>query len=549
MSSDWRLSVGEVIRRPSFQSAEVVAGSKGLSRSIRWVHILESAETGKFLNGGELILSTGMGFGEAKEKRLAYLSELISRKAVGLCVELGTYIPHIPSDMLEMADHHHFPLIVFHEPVRFVDITLDLHEHLINRQLQALRDLEAYSRGLQQLSLQAKGIPKLLQYFQTAVQTQIFLYTPDAAPTFVPPVTQTVQTELVDIMRTHFSAELSADASTQFLRLNEKKQIVYQPVVAMGHLLAYMGMVLYERKADEYLLLTLDNTVQATAQILMRKMFVEEQALAMENRLFDDLIAQRPLSEDQIRAMLGISGTGRAPIYHTIMMSFELAVTQTEAHPPHDLTAIFRSILTRLGFRPFIRCIGNCFYFLLIEKKPGTNHRQLLNRAMTEMKRIFLKVMGADMQIWFGVGRAGKRLSDAGRHLAEAEQALSFRHESNSPYFSELGLFRLLFYIPHEPVLNTFITDYLGPLISHDGEHGSALVHTLRVYLDSNLSKQEAAEKLFIHRQTLYHRLEKIAECLGEDYVSPDRRICLEIALRALHLVHQDHVEYEFRTK
>ncbi|WP_230076960.1 PucR family transcriptional regulator ligand-binding domain-containing protein [Brevibacillus sedimenti] len=211
MNSDWRLTVADVIRRPLFCDAEVVAGSRGLSRPIRWVHVLESADTCQFLNGGELILSTGLGFGEAKEKRLAYLSELIRRKAVGLCIELGAYIPHVPDDMLELADHHDFPLIVFHQPVRFVDITLDLHEHLINRQMQALRNLESYSRGLQRLSLQTQGISRMLQHFQAAVGTQVFLYTPEAPPQFVPSLPQTVQSELASMMRSAFPAVPSAE--------------------------------------------------------------------------------------------------------------------------------------------------------------------------------------------------------------------------------------------------------------------------------------------------------------------------------------------------
>ena len=536
MSNDWRLTVADVLRRPSFQHARTVAGSKGLNRPVRWVHILESAETGKFLNGGELILSTGMGFGEAREKRLAYLSELIHRQAAGLCVELGAYIPQIPDDMLQMADHHQFPLIAFHQPVRFVDITLDLHEHLINQQLQVLRNLESYSRGLQQLSLRSQGTGKLMQFFQSAVQTQVFLYSPETGTQFVPPLPQAVQAELAKLIRDHMSREHPAAANAQTLPLSEKKQIVYQPVMAMGHLLAYVGMVLYEREPDEYLLLTLDNTVNVLAQMLMRKMFVEEQTLATENRLFDDLIANRPMTEEQMRGLLGLSGSGSTPVYHLLILSFAHE-KEADLPPPHDLTAVFRSLLTRLGFRPFIRCIGTRFYLLAAEKHPLADSRRVLDKAMGEMKRIFQQAMGNEALVRFGVSRAGKRLADASRHLAEAEQALAFHHESPSPYFADLGLFRLLFHVPIDSVLRPFINDYLGPLIRHDEQHASSLVHTLRIYLDTGMSKQETAERLYIHRQTLYHRLEKIAACIGDDFHTPHRRLCLEIALRALDWV------------
>lgn len=535
MSNDWRLTVAESIRRPLFKHAEVVAGSRGLARPIRWVHVIESADSCQYLNGGELILSTGLGFGGEREKRLAYLSELIRRKAVGLCMELGDYIPQIPQDMLELANHHEFPLIVFHQPVRFVDITQDLHEHLVNRQMQALRDLEAYSRSLQQISLQTQGIPRVLQHFQTTVQTQVFFYTPESTPLYVPPLPQSVQSELTELLRTHFGQREEPIATAGSFALTDTKQMIYHPVMAMGHLLAYVGLVLFERQSDEYLLLTLDSTVSTLAQIMMRKMFVEEQALASENRLFDDLIANRPVPEEWMRSVMGLPMTGKPPSYHTLLLSFQRSPgDHPDAQPPHDLTAVFRSSLTRLGFRPFVRCTGQRFTFLLVEKQAVADSRRLLEKVMKELTRITKQTLGADTHIWFGIGRTGKKLADAGKHLAEAEQALAFQNEAQSPFFADLGLFRLLFHIPHEPVLKSFIHDYLEPLLLYDREHGSQLVHTLRVYLDTNLSKQEAAEKLYIHRQTLYHRLDKIAECLGEDYVLPHRRLCLEIALRAL---------------
>jgi len=155
--------------------------------------------------------------------------------------------------------------------------------------------------------------------------------------------------------------------------------------------------------------------------------------------------------------------------------------------------------------------------------------------------------MGADTDVLFGVSRPGTRLGEAGRHLTEAEQALAFQHDSPSPYFADLGLFRLLFHVPHESVLKPFINDYLGALIDYDEKHGTQLVHTLRVYLDSNLSKQETATKLYIHRQTLYHRLEKIEEILPPDYAHPHHRLCLEIALRAYEWLNHRPAAAPFR--
>ncbi|MDY0395840.1 helix-turn-helix domain-containing protein [Virgibacillus halophilus] len=50
------------------------------------------------------------------------------------------------------------------------------------------------------------------------------------------------------------------------------------------------------------------------------------------------------------------------------------------------------------------------------------------------------------------------------------------------------------------------------------------------------VQKKETAEKLFIVRQTLYHRLKKIGELIGSDFMKPDNRLALEMAIKAFYM-------------
>jgi purine catabolism regulator len=119
-----------------------------------------------------------------------------------------------------------------------------------------------------------------------------------------------------------------------------------------------------------------------------------------------------------------------------------------------------------------------------------------------------------------------------------------------NPFYEELGVFRLLLFWEQEQVLRSFIEDYLAPLIEHDETKGTELLKTLKVYLDEDGSKRLTAQKLHIVRQTLYHRLEKIQELLGNDFLSTEKRLSMEIALRAYQYLHpecfsQNHIPAE----
>jgi DNA-binding PucR family transcriptional regulator len=71
------------------------------------------------------------------------------------------------------------------------------------------------------------------------------------------------------------------------------------------------------------------------------------------------------------------------------------------------------------------------------------------------------------------------------------------------------------------------------PLISHDRERGSDLVKTLRVYLDAGANASEAADRLFLHRNSLLYRLERVRKLTGLDLKDPEARLALQLGLLA----------------
>ena len=58
----------------------------------------------------------------------------------------------------------------------------------------------------------------------------------------------------------------------------------------------------------------------------------------------------------------------------------------------------------------------------------------------------------------------------------------------------------------------------LGKLAAYDQEHGTELLKTLKVYMEQDRNSTRAAELLYVHRTTLFRRLEQINELCRLDY-------------------------------
>ncbi|HEY9577221.1 MAG TPA: helix-turn-helix domain-containing protein, partial [Pseudobacillus sp.] len=102
-----------------------------------------------------------------------------------------------------------------------------------------------------------------------------------------------------------------------------------------------------------------------------------------------------------------------------------------------------------------------------------------------------------------------------------------------SYFYDDLHIYRLIYAVHEQGVLHEFVSDYLSAVLAYDDYHHAKLINTLKTYLECNGSKKETAERLYIVRQTLYHRLEKLYELLGEDFMEPPKRQAIEFAISA----------------
>jgi sugar diacid utilization regulator len=99
--------------------------------------------------------------------------------------------------------------------------------------------------------------------------------------------------------------------------------------------------------------------------------------------------------------------------------------------------------------------------------------------------------------------------------------------------FADVGTHRMLLGLHDRTVLRRFADDILGPLRSHDGEHGTELERTLRTFLGNDGQWSTTAGALYVHVNTLRNRIAKIGELTGRDVSRLEDRVDLFLAIEA----------------
>src|SRR3954451_16872226 len=69
------------------------------------------------------------------------------------------------------------------------------------------------------------------------------------------------------------------------------------------------------------------------------------------------------------------------------------------------------------------------------------------------------------------------------------------------------------------------------PLMTHDRERRSDLVRTLRIYFAAGANASEAADRLFLHRNSMLYRLARIEKLTGLDLKDSKARLALQLGI------------------
>src|SRR3954452_8204063 len=177
------LSLADVLELPVVRRAlpEVVVGGDALEREIRWAHVIEMPDPDDLLKGGELVLTTGLGAGADPAHQEAWTASLVEQGMAALAIELGSSWRDVPPPVVAGCARAGVPLIAFHRPVRFIEITEAVHGAVVNAQFALLARGEEIHRRFTELILRGRGVPEILAELCAAVGNPVVLEDADGS--------------------------------------------------------------------------------------------------------------------------------------------------------------------------------------------------------------------------------------------------------------------------------------------------------------------------------------------------------------------------------
>ncbi|MBI3648859.1 MAG: PucR family transcriptional regulator [Actinobacteria bacterium] len=488
------ITVRELLGTPHL-GLHLFAGGAGLDRKVTWAHVCELEDPARWLEGGELVLTTGIGVPPGPARQAAYVRLMAKAGIAALAVSQDLLAPPLTQEMKREGDESAFPILEVSIEVPFVAISRTVaaavQDGAQGRLLTHLRIFDT----LRATSIESLGDDELFRRLEELSGFRLYLATPSGRP-----LLEDVPAPPSDLVDAHLPR---AGGEPPWI---PGGFVISIPL--WGRTVGYLFAM--ERAGAEPAGLTAAQHIATIAMLELANRRREREVLRREGAETLAELLSGALEPETAGKRLSLAGfdPGRALVLLAMDGDADPSTLQeewAELGVPHLL----------LQQRELYALVPEC------------------PEALRPSRGVDGIRAGASLPFQAGAGFAVPR--------REALWALQRAVERGVPLVSFAGEGGDATWLPADAaVLQGLVERVLGPVLEHDAVRGSDLVRSLRVWLEQDRRTERAAELLGVHKHTLQYRLRRVQQLTGRGLARVQDTVDVWLALRALEVIGGD---------
>ncbi|MFE6388005.1 PucR family transcriptional regulator [Nocardiopsis dassonvillei] len=488
------ITVRDITADPDLE-VRVAAGRSGLDRAIRWAHVIELHDPVRWLRGGELVLTVGLGLGADERARRAYVRRLHGAGCAGLGLAVDVWRREVPPEVLEEGDALGLPILRVEGETPFVAVVEAVADHYAAERTREQHRVLTAQDAMARASLRS-GPAGVMGELSSATSGASLLLdrngmTSAAVPDTEPPWHALVRSALAGRPR---GMTVLADGEAS---------VLLQTLGPTGRTLGWLA---------------LRCTSPVTPHV---RMLANHAASLLAVDLLHSRDARRTLYRERAPVLLAaVTGRPRAPLPLPVP-PWEVVCLRTPS-PDRLLDHAADALTDVLGDTGAARDSALCaLEDVLVAVLPDSGGAPRPGRRLFEA---LSAPDGGPVAAGACTARGPEDLSSA---VDRARQAATegYRHVDETDAWALLRSA-----VPAEGA-RAFDQAVLGRLRAHDVRNGTELAHTLRHYLDNSAQVEATARDLGVHRNTLRSRLRAAERVMGRRLDEPRTRLELWTAL------------------
>lgn len=539
------ITIKWLLNSQKIQNLRCVAGFEYISNELTSVNVIDNYDIFGWIGKKELALTTGFLFQDNPEKQVQIIRDLKLAGSSGLGIKINRYFDIIPQCMIDVANEIGLPLIEVPYYYSFSEISnivfSSIHQEEINEQsfasnlLFQLSELYYNNNSFHDiLSLLSERINNICLI--SRMNKVIDYHIPDSK---MKNFLMYKEDEDLTIKIEELAIE-NTNEKKAYYSINEIVYSFFTLPLPNGttNLLLDCNTSSENISAAKNCLHILSLQLESDKTIIRK--FVNNNFYSL---FYDTLLDNRKRKPNSMKTIFDYYGFDYT--------KKRVCITIDLCKKYHDnIKATFektKEILDNLNvtyFNAFHLNYINIFIYYKLETSVAiavSNSIKIANELYENINNFF-NCTSSNSACTIGIGRCHKQITTVSLALQDSMDAVKMNKLTQKTsgvitYFSQITLHVLASLNQDE--LQKIYQDSIKQLADFDKENNTELIDTIRAYFSCKFNASETAKKLFLHRNTLSHRLDKIKNLLCVDLTVPEENFSLYLSLCAMDLLEE----------
>lgn len=531
------LLVRDLFDFPYFQDWRLVGGGRGVDHPITSLNMMESPDVINWVKSGQFIISTGYCIRDDIKVQKQIILDLSRAGCAGLAIKIMRFFRTIPQHMIDLAEEQGFPLFEIPDNYNISEVMNNINQTVYAKKLEemeiAYRIFNTFTEAVVSGS-EAEVIRQLGMLAHSDVVASYLNWRRFAS--YISPTIDLQAEELAaeetPVDFTSYQIEEGQATKTVVL---ERERTFYRhlfPICYNGLPRGYISIWNQRQEMARNEKIAARSAANIIAILLEKKHRDAESQYSQKEIFLLDEICNRVQSERVALSRASAANMDTKWCYRCIILkkidnvkskgytdikAKEAEILKQEirvAYPHSSLIQVENNLVAILGQSGAEIQVETEAFVAFVREKLWKNTEALL----------------------IGIGGCYpiSKLHVSYKQAKEAIKIYLLRkneYRENIIYYDSIKVPAYLITMEEEK-RHDLHKRIIKRIEEYDFEHGSELLWTMKAYFRNNANISQTARQLFIHRNTLLFRLEKIENLLGVSFDNQDDLFMMNMALR-----------------
>lgn len=536
------VNIGDILRLALPLKTVVICGDGGAQRRrVQWVALLSaSEELVDQARGGDLAVVPPAVQHQLTDAHFQKQLALLANKRVsGMLV-----FEPVSEQVSAAAAKANMPILVAPEGTSVRDVHRSIAALLVDRQTATReRGMQLY-RKLSEMSREGQGLAAMTDVMANLTGKAIVIQDkrleiqavsrPASAGVDIESIVEVLsrRDQLPAVLRNRKAAAKARQSYWQQLLPIENMGRLISPIISGDRARGYLSVIGPADNLDLLDSLTVEHGAAACALEMAKAKAVSEAKKMLRGDFLEGLLAGT-LPAKEIQRLAGRLDHDTKPAHAAMVFAWD----GPDSPSLRRLETTVSWLLSNSAHPALVHVYGD--QHVCVFQSLGTADDMQVVKDLSQRLRGQLEAEFPQLRLIGGTSGPARSLADWPAIYREAVQAMQLGQRLKLDQvveFGSLGIYRLLGQLEEVPAVRLFTEQVISPLVTYDREHRSSLVQTIDAYFKHHGNISQTAESLFIHRNTLLYRLERIQELTKHDLNQSNMRLAMHLALKLWQL-------------